>query len=335
MGMEGVQYQCNGSGPGYPLHNGLAVLFRPLAKQIAFQVQLASDVPLNTVVVNEALLRVNGQLQVPLTATTWINRIDLSNSSLAVDKTEARAGEKLVYSILLRNSGNVAASDVSLIDPIPLGTSYVAGSATRGATYNQLENRIEWHGSVSPQGSIPISFTVATSPTARHNTLVTNTASFDDGLGNVITKSVVTVLKAYDLSASVKVMPATTHPGDAILCTIRLRNTGAISTSAVLTDVVPSGATLVPASLWWSSGEGSMDLGTVTWRGEIIAQGMVIVRFLMRVGLDVEPGASLSNTAFIQDQAGNIYLHSASTIVYPHTLCLPIIISNKASITQK
>jgi hypothetical protein len=102
-----------------------------------------------------------------------------------------------------------------------------------------------------------------------------------------------------------------------------------VFTSAVLTDVIPTGATLIPDSLWWSSGEGDVDAGSVTWHGEIIAKGMVIVRFEMQIGQDVQPGASLSNTALIHDQSGHIYERSANTMIfsamYARTLYLPII----------
>jgi len=298
--------------------------------EITFQVHAAPDLPLNTMIGNDALLTINEQLQIPLTATTWVNRVDLSDSSLVVDKAEARAGERLVYSILLTNSGNVTVPNASLMDPIPARASYVDDSVTGGAIYNDLENRIEWSGAVPPQDSVPISFTVATSPGALHNTLVTNTVRFDDGLANVVTKTVVTVLQGHDLSASEKGMPVMALPGDVLTCTIRLRNTGLVSTSASLTDVVPLEASLIPDSLWWSSGAGSADSGTVTWHGEIIAQGMVIVRFEMRIGGDVEPGAVLSNTALIEDHTGNIYERSASTTVYSYIVNLPIIMRSGA-----
>ncbi len=331
-GVEGIEYQYNGDGPGYPLHAGLAVLFEPAAKghQIAFRARVVPDVPLNTLLTNEALLSLNGQPSAPLTTTTWINRIDLSNSSLSVDKAEARAGEQLIYTILVHNSGNSSVPDASLINPIPASVGYVDGSVWGGALYNGNENRIEWRGSVAPRGSVPISFTVATPPDARHNTRITNTAILDDGLGNVVTKTVVTVLQSFDLAASDKVMPGYARPGERITCTIRLRNTGVVSASAVLTDAIPIHTTLIAGSLWWSSGEGSTDLETVTWHGEIIGRGMVIVRFQVQIDPGVEPDAWLTNTAFVQDQLGNVYERSATTTVYsgahPGVIYLPVVI---------
>jgi len=233
----------------------------------------------------------------------------------------------LVYHIVLQNSGNVDASDASIIDFIPVGASYVAGSVSGGATFNNLENRIEWKGAVPAGGSVPVSFTVATLSDALHGTQITNTASFYDGVGDVVSKTVVTVLQTHDLSASDKTMPAHIRPGDVITCSIRLRNVGVISTAGVLTDVIPTGATLIPASLWWSSGQGAVDAETVTWQGEVVAQGMVMVRFQMRVGQDVQLGTALRNTALIQDEAGHVVERSASTMVVSvlNPLYLPII----------
>jgi uncharacterized repeat protein (TIGR01451 family) len=328
-GTQGVEYLYNGRGPGDPLHAGLAILFEPATGQrITFRARVAQDAPFNTLVTNEALLTVGQQPPFPLTTTTWVNRIDLSDSDLAVNETQARPGGRLVYQIVLKNSGNVDASDASLIDPIPVGASYVAGSVSGGATYNHLENRIEWQGAVPVGGSVPLSFTVATLPDALHDTRITNTASFYDGVGNVVTKTVVTVLQTHDLSASDKTMPGHARPGEVITCTIRLRNVGVISTAGVLTDVIPTGATLIPASLWWSSGQGVVDAETVTWHGEIVPQGMVMVRFQMQLGEDVQLGTALRNTALIQDEAGHVVERSASTMVVSllNPLYLPIIV---------
>jgi uncharacterized repeat protein (TIGR01451 family) len=335
-GAEGIQYQYNGVGPGYPLHDGLAVVFEPAAQghQIAFRARVAPSVPLNTLITNEAQLVVNGQPAAPLTATTWVNRVDFSNSSLDVRPSEAPAGERLTYTIQVRNSGNVTATYASMYNPMPLGVAYVEDSVTGGAAYNADEERIEWRGTVAPRGTVPISFQVDTPSDAPHRTPITNTATFDDGLGNVFTKTVVTVLQSYDLTASEKLMPAYARPGETVTCTVQLRNTGAVSTSASLTDAMPAGMTLVPGSLWWSSGEGSEDIGTVTWHGALIARGLAIVRFRVQMDPELELGYSVVNVAEIEDSFGNIYERSASSTIYsgayPGMIYLPVVLKAAA-----
>jgi uncharacterized repeat protein (TIGR01451 family) len=334
-GLIGIEYEYSGAGPGFPLHDGLAVLFRVhQSRRISFQVRVAPDLPINTLITNEAQLMVDGQSQALLTASTWVHRIDLSASTFTVDKPQANAGDRLVYQMLLTNSGNITAPQVSLLDPIPSGTTYVPGSASAGVQYNELQNRIEWHGAMSPQGSWPISFTVATSGAARDNTLVTNTATLDDGMGNVVTRTAVTVLQSYDLASSDKVMPAAAHPGDVITCTVRVRNTGPVAASATMTDVIPHGMILLPVSLWCSSGDCAAEPSSVTWHGQVIGQGVVLVRFQAQIAADVQPGAILSNTVQIREPYGLVLERLASTLVQPtagpYLTYLPIVTSGFA-----
>jgi uncharacterized repeat protein (TIGR01451 family) len=331
-GLEGVEYQYNGTGPGQPLHAGLAVEFVPEVKGhvVDFGARVLPEAPLNTLITNEALLSLGGQPAVPLTTTTWINRIDLSGSHLLVDQTEARAGEQLIYTMMVQNSGNVTAPNVSLIDPIPAGVSYVQDSLSEGAVYNGHENRIEWQGPMPPAATVPISFTVATPPDAPHNTYVTNTATLDDGLGSMVTSTVVTVLGSYDLTASDKVMPAYARPGDTVTCTIRLRNTGIVSAPTVLTDPIPLDTALIPGSLWWSSGQGSVDSGVVTWVGDVVARGVVIVRFQVQIGAHIAPDTQLVNTVSIEDPLGDIFERSGTTTIFtgppPQLIYLPVVL---------
>jgi len=335
-GAEGVEYQYDGSGPGYPLHEQLAVLFEPvLAQQITYRVRVVPGAPLNTQIVNEALLVINDQPAFPLTATTWINRIDLSESALEVHPEQVSPGGRLTYTITARNSGNVRATAVSLVSPIPAGTSYVLDSATAGALYNAQAEHVEWHGELGPREDLPVSFSVLTPHDALHNTLFTNTVQLDDGLGNTVTKTVVSVVRSHDLSMSDKVMPVTVRPGEVLTCTVRLRNTGAVSTSALLTDVLPDGVALVPGSLWWSSGQGGADTATVSWHGEVLAQSMVVVRFQLQVRADLAYGVRLTNTARIADPLGHVYEPVAETIVLspPRSgpLYLPVVLRSPSN----
>ncbi len=325
-GTEGVQYEHSGSGPGFPLHGGRAVLFRRgRGHSITYQARLSPDLLPNTLIRNEAVLYVSGLNPIPLAASVWVNRVDLTQSTISVDKAEARGGERLVYGLVLRNSGNVTALNASLLDPIPAGLDYVAGSVSGGATYNEHANRIEWRGAVGAGGSVSITFAAQIQPVAQDRTPVTNTASFDDGLGNVVTRSAVTLLRTYDLSASEKLMPSLANPGTVVTCSMHLRNTGPVSTTALLTDTLPSAMELIPGSLWWSSGEGHTEAGAVSWNGSIVGQGLVVVRFQVHLSESLAPGAAITNTMLIQGPRGELYERYARIEIRQPVLYLPLI----------
>ncbi|MEX6688182.1 gliding motility-associated C-terminal domain-containing protein [Danxiaibacter flavus] len=54
---------------------------------------------------------------------------------------KATAGEKLTYTIHVKNTGNVAINNVTLVDTIPLHTTYLAGS---GGIYNAVSNTVSF-----------------------------------------------------------------------------------------------------------------------------------------------------------------------------------------------
>ena len=69
--------------------------------------------------------------------------VDLSPSTKTAP-TEVATGEPINYVIHIINSGDAAASNVVLTDPIPAGTTYVVGSVTGGCSYiaGQIEGII-------------------------------------------------------------------------------------------------------------------------------------------------------------------------------------------------
>jgi len=75
------------------------------------------------------------------------------------DKTQASQGEEITYTITYNNTGTGGATDVVISDPIPTGTTYVAGSATNSGTLTG--NTLTWTvGSVLAGANGTVSFRV-------------------------------------------------------------------------------------------------------------------------------------------------------------------------------
>jgi uncharacterized repeat protein (TIGR01451 family) len=62
----------------------------------------------------------------------------------------AQAGELVSYTVTLRNLDSIANS-YSLVDSLPLGVEYVAGSATGGLIYNPTTRQLTWNGQIAPR----------------------------------------------------------------------------------------------------------------------------------------------------------------------------------------
>ncbi|TKI88641.1 DUF11 domain-containing protein, partial [Bacillus cereus] len=67
------------------------------------------------------------------TVMTVVNSSGL-NVRKSVSATEAGVGDTLTYTVRIQNSGTVAATNVSFLDPIPVGTTFVANSVTINGT---------------------------------------------------------------------------------------------------------------------------------------------------------------------------------------------------------
>ncbi|MBM3135832.1 MAG: DUF11 domain-containing protein, partial [Chloroflexi bacterium] len=116
-GSQGVNVICN---TAY-LHDALAVRLIPPTPPtpppvITFQAQLAPDLPPFTTITNTATLNDGAGTIITRSATTLVNKIDLSSSSKAVDKTLASPNEVLTYALVLRNTGNAQATATRLSD---------------------------------------------------------------------------------------------------------------------------------------------------------------------------------------------------------------------------
>jgi uncharacterized repeat protein (TIGR01451 family) len=124
-------------------------------------------------------------------------------------------GNNIAYTVHVINNGTAPANSATMTDPIPAGTTYVAGSvscSSGACTYNAGLNRIEWSGVVAIGGDVSISFQV-TSTGLPCPTTVVNTATINDPLdpGGAVTRMASTIA-ASTVPALVESFDATTFP---------------------------------------------------------------------------------------------------------------------------
>jgi len=209
-------------------------------------------------------------------------RIQKISTDLTGDPNVLLAGETLRYTITVVNIGNEDAVNVTLRDAVPVNTTYVAGSTTlNGAPVadvgglSPLVNGMLIHPPSNPTpGAMPadpaapaanvatITFDVVISPTVPDGTVISNQGFVTGGsivdvpsddpntptpndptrdiVGNLpLLYATKTVTLSNDLGT-----PGVVDPGDRLLYTITVQNSGTIAaTGVVLTDSVPANTT--------------------------------------------------------------------------------------------
>jgi len=128
----------------------------------------------------------------------WFTRVGdgpnlLNDTAKTIDPAVASLGDVVTYTILIRNTGNLATT-ATITDPLPSGVSYEIGSSTvddvPSELYNSGLNQIEWTGLIGIESERVIRFRALFTTTS----VLTNTVTIDDGAGIRFERAVANVL---------------------------------------------------------------------------------------------------------------------------------------------
>ncbi|MDM8532592.1 FG-GAP-like repeat-containing protein [Anaerolineales bacterium HSG25] len=96
-----------------------------------------------------------------VTVADPIDKFDLSQSLKLLSAPNVEAGERLTYTLIVRNISGISVSNVSVRDPIPANTTYVPNTAqVNGVSLAVTEAAIEWQGDVISGTPMVIEFAV-------------------------------------------------------------------------------------------------------------------------------------------------------------------------------
>lgn len=196
---------------------------------------------------------VNGNaIQVDINAP----RITLSKSTAA---TGAAAGDSILYTVTVNNSGTANAASVVLSDSLPSGLTFIPGSVTVAGvsrpTYDI--NAGVPLGSLNLSGSIVVTYRAQIASDSSILQLV-NTANAAFTFQSVAGGSIITgvipsnanTLTVYSPNLALIKSANTTNAtvGDQVTYTIQVNNAGNTSATVTLTDNIPSGSSYVAGS---------------------------------------------------------------------------------------
>jgi len=318
----------------------LAVKFRPNivfvpttvnAAALTFAVTTAALLPANTWITNTATFTDSRNVVYQRSAGTLINNVNLSASTKLVDRSQAAVGDPVNYHVVLRNTGLYTATGASLSDPIPSNTTWngVAPTCTSG-TCGYAAGVVTWTGAIAPGALVTVSLGVTYTTPLVDLTPVTNTATINDGLGELLTRRAVFRARKSNLSTTYKTVNSTVaKPGQVVTYTIYLYNSGGVDGNAQLVDSIPAGLTYVPGSLLSGSGTGSYASGTITWTGSVPAASQIPVQFRATVSALAAEGTVIVNTATITDVTWSTSYQRAVVLTvrrFTHQIYLPLVL---------
>lgn len=177
----------------------------------------------------------------------------------SADKTSVSLGETLVYSLVAKNSGNVAAL-TTITDILPLGVSFIANSVLRdGVPLPGVSPSSGIPlGTIAPLSQVSIAFQViviSLPPSLELHNEAKGMYSFTTPEGRLVqgelhSNPVRISLLSYQLSTLLTASTPTTFTGDAVMYTLLLRNEGTRPLSDITATLpVPDGALFVPGSV--------------------------------------------------------------------------------------
>jgi uncharacterized repeat protein (TIGR01451 family) len=279
------------------------------AVNVSFQVTVAhaGPVPRGTVIYNTALISDGVQTFQPSVPLT-VSGPDLENSYKTVNNPWPAQGERITYTIVIVNDGEIDAS-ASLTDALPSEVLYTGDGQASSGSLGML-NPISWTGTVTAGQRVTITLPVTV--LAEPGSEFANTAQIDDGAGVLILRSITASTAAPDLDVPATRKEASASAvlsGERVTYTITLYNGGDGATPwAWMQDVIQGG-------YYGGGGEASSGLldasnaPTITWSGALASDESVVI--LIPVVITAPAGSDVSNVIQIGDGYNQAFERSA------------------------
>ncbi|MGE0115687.1 MAG: hypothetical protein AB7T07_12500 [Steroidobacteraceae bacterium] len=258
---------------------------------------------------------------------------------LSITKTHSgnfTVGGNASYTLHVANEAGVQPVDypVTVTDTLPAGLTYVSATGTgwtcgaAGQVMTCTHPAPLASGSAFPDIALTVSVGNAAYPSISNTATVSSTGSQDNTTGNNSATDTATVLGS-NLSASTKSVAdlngGEADPGDTLRYTITMTNSSAIAATAVtVTDNIPGNVsgfsvTSIPSgasNVSTGTGTGANNNGFLNITGITVpANGSATVVFDVTVAAGASPGATIDNTATINNPAGVGATPSAPQVV--------------------
>jgi len=295
----------------------------PPAQTVTVVYYVRVNTPLNdgTLITNTAAISDGyhaGVLTTNMVETRITAAPNLATSAKTVDKTTASPGDRLRYTITLNNSGDMNAANVTVVDTLPISyTTLVAVPA--GADYNSSNGTLTWNGlTVNRNQPVALTFEMQLDTAIPNGVVIANAATINDGFAGhaeIPVQAKTTIGSAPNLATSRKEVSQTSAiPGETLVYTITVRNSGNMVAATALTDALPNHTTWVD---WVTQNNAQLNASVVNWQGEVVPGVDQVIAFRVRVDSPLDNGVVIANSASVSDGFAG---HNLVTISAPGTV---------------
>ncbi|PFC90107.1 cell surface protein [Bacillus anthracis] len=309
-------------------------------KNVSFQV-VVNTIPASNVVSNGSSASyqyIVNPSQSPVIKNISSNLVStqINNANLALTKSTnkqfATIGETISYTILITNSGNTAATNVQLTDPLPNGTILTPGSVTLNGVLQNVDSLI-----ALPIGTIPggatftLSFQVTVINIPTQNPIINNAfasylytvnPSLPPTSKTANSNSVTSTIRLANLQATKSVDKTFAEVGDVLTYTFALTNNGnVIANNVVLSDSIANGTSFVPNSVIVNgvtqpgATPASINIGSINANNTITASFQVLITSIPNPN-PISNSASISYNFIVDPSASPVSKNTTSTTTF-------------------
>ncbi|MGN4714712.1 cell surface protein [Bacillus cereus group sp. MYBK226-2] len=309
-------------------------------KNVSFQV-VVNTIPASNVVSNGSSASYQYTInpsQSPVTKNISSNLVStqINNANVTLTKSTnkqfATIGETISYTILITNSGNTAATNVQLTDPLPNGTILTPGSVTLNGVLQNVDSLV-----ALPIGTIPggatftLSFQVTVINITAQNPIINNAfasylytvnPSLPPTSKTANSNSVTSTIRLANLHANKSVSQTFAEVGNVLTYTFSLTNDGNVAANnVVLSDSIANGTAFVPNSVIVNNvtqpgvTPANINIGSINANTTITASFQVLITSIPNPN-PISNSASISYNFIVDPNASPVSKNTTSTTTF-------------------
>ena len=247
--------------------------------EVVFRGTVAAEANNGTVIQNRVVLTAGNQrverLSDALTVQAGPDLSRLTKSAIGVVDGVAVPGQTFTYRISVTNSGNQAARNVRIVDPLP--TRFAAVNPADGGRFDAIANTVSWDiAELAPGAAAVVSFEVTLSDAVANGTEISNQAEVSVDGARILSDDPSTDVSDDPTRVVVRSQPLLVvtqraslifaQPRDTIVYDIVIRNEGTDAAERVRVDGQ------LPNALFRSivAVNGAVDNGALNWTFETV-----------------------------------------------------------------